>query len=94
MKRAKQKTPKKKVRNKRAIYSLARKKKEKADLQCANGGHTAGGNGFLHEDATTSHTRFARNEKLTDKPLASSCNHRKKCANIPPPAVRKEITNA
>jgi hypothetical protein len=51
MKRAKQKTPKKKVRNKRAIYSLARKKKEKAHFQSANGGHTTEGNGFLHEDA-------------------------------------------
>lgn len=58
MKRAKQKTPKKKVRNKRAIYSLARKKKKKAHFQSANGGHTTGGNGFLHEDATAYHTHF------------------------------------
>lgn len=58
MKRAKQTTSKKKVRNKRAIYSLARKKKEKAHFQSANGGHTTGGNGFLHEDATAYHTHF------------------------------------
>jgi len=58
MKRAKQKTPKKKMRNKRAIYSLAPKKKEKALFQSANGGHAKGGNGFLHEDATAYHTHF------------------------------------
>jgi hypothetical protein len=58
MKRAKQKTPKKKMRNKRAIYSLARKKKGKTDLQCARGRHTTGGNGVLHEDATAYHTHF------------------------------------
>jgi DNA modification methylase len=58
MKRAKQKTPKKKVRNKRAIYSLALKKKEKAHFQSANGGHAKGGNGFLHEDTTAYHTHF------------------------------------
>jgi hypothetical protein len=93
MKRVKQKTPKKKVRNKRVIYSLARKKKGKADFHHANGGHAKGGNGFLHEDTTAYHTRFARAEKLMDKPSASSCNHRKTCANFLPPIVRKEITN-
>jgi DNA modification methylase len=58
MKRAKQKTPKTKMRNKRAIYSLAPKKKGKAHFQSANGGHAKGGNGFLHEDATAYHTHF------------------------------------
>jgi hypothetical protein len=58
MKRAKQKTPKKKMRNKRAIYSLAPKKKAKAEFQYANGGHTKGGNGVLREDATAYHTHF------------------------------------
>ena len=58
MKRAQQKAPKKKLRNKRIIYSLARKKKKKADLQCANGRHKTGGNGFLHEATTAYHTHF------------------------------------
>ncbi len=58
MKRAKQKTPETKMRNKRAIYSLAPKKKGKAHFQSANGGHATGGNGFLHEDATAYHTHF------------------------------------
>ncbi len=57
MKRAKQKLPKKKASNKRVIYSLARKKKGEAVFHRANGGHTKGGNGFLHEDATAYHTR-------------------------------------
>jgi len=55
MKRAKQKTPKKRVQNKRAIYSLARKKKEKAGFPIANGDNIKGGNGFLHEDTTAYH---------------------------------------
>jgi len=58
MKRAKQTIPKKKVRNKRAIYSLARKNKAKAEFQYTNGGHTKAGNGFLHEDVTAYHTQF------------------------------------
>jgi hypothetical protein len=58
MKRAKRTMPKKNARNKRAIYSLARKKKAKVEFQYANGGLTKGGNGFLREDATAYHTRF------------------------------------
>ena len=69
MKRAKQKTPMKKVRNKRAIYSLARKKKEIAAFQCANGGHTKGGNGFLHEEVTTYHTRFTAMPDIATSPV-------------------------
>jgi DNA modification methylase len=69
MKRAKQKLPKKKVRNKRVIYSLARKKKEKADFHHANGGHTKGGNGFLHEDVTTYHTRFTAMPDIATSPI-------------------------
>ena len=59
MKRAKQKTPKKKVRNKPVIYTLARKKKGKAVIQHAHGEHTNGENSFLREDATAYHTQFA-----------------------------------
>lgn len=58
MKRGKKTMSKKKVRNKRAIYSLARKKKAKAEFQYVNGGHTKGGNGVLHEDATAYHAQF------------------------------------
>jgi len=58
MKRAKQKTPKKKVQNKPTMYSLARKKKGKADFQHTNGKHTEEGNGVVHEDATRYHTQF------------------------------------
>ena len=58
MKRAKPKTPQKKVRKKPATYSLARKKKGKAVFHHANGDYTAGGNGVLHEDATGYHTQL------------------------------------
>ena len=58
MKRAKQKTPRKTAQNKRAIYSLVRKKKAKAEFQNANGEYTKGGNGILREDATAYHTHF------------------------------------
>ncbi len=58
MKRAKQKTPQKKVRNKPAIYSLARKKKAKPDFQSTNGKHSNGTNGSLHEDAIPYRTEF------------------------------------
>ena len=31
---------------------------------------------------------------LTTQQSASHCNHRKKCAKIPPPVIRKEIAKA
>ena len=40
------------------MYSLARKKKEKAVFHHANGDHTDGGNGVLHDDATGYHTQL------------------------------------
>lgn len=69
MKRVKQKTPKKKVRNQRAISSLARKKKAKADFQYANSGHTKRENGFLHEDATPYHTQFTARLDIAKSPV-------------------------
>jgi hypothetical protein len=56
MKRAKPKTPQKKVRKKPAMYSLARKKKGKAAFQPANGEHLNGGNGLLREDTVAYRT--------------------------------------
>jgi DNA modification methylase len=58
MKRVKPKTPQKKVRNKPAMYSMARKKKGIAVFHHANGEPTGGGNGVLHEDATGYHTQL------------------------------------
>ncbi len=58
MKRARPKTPKKKVRNKPVLYSLARKKKGKADFQSANGEHSNGTSDSLHEDAIPYRTQF------------------------------------
>ena len=58
MKRAKPKTPQKKVRNRPAMYSLARKKEGTAVFHRADGDHTDGGNGVLHEDATGYHTQL------------------------------------
>jgi DNA modification methylase len=69
MKRVKQKTLKKKVRNQRAISSLARKKKAKADFQYANSGHTKRENGFLHEDATPYHTQFTAMLDIAKSPV-------------------------
>ena len=58
MKSAKQKSPKKTVRKKPAIYSSARKKKEKPVFHHSNDGHTKASNGFLREDATAYHTHL------------------------------------
>jgi DNA modification methylase len=69
MKRVKQKTPKKKVRNQRAISSLARKKKAKTDFQYANSGHTKRENGFLHEDAPPYHTQFTAMLDIAKSPV-------------------------
>jgi DNA (cytosine-5)-methyltransferase 1 len=75
MKRAKPSKPKKPVRSQRVSYSLARKKKAKADLHHTNGGHTNGGNGVLHEDATAYRPRFdADIQPLLFPPLADSEN--------------------
>jgi hypothetical protein len=58
MKRARPEKKEKKVRSKRAIYSLAPKKKKNAHLQGANGWHAKAGNDSFHEDATAYHTHF------------------------------------
>jgi DNA modification methylase len=58
MKRVKRKTPIKKAQKDVAVYSLARKKKGKPDFQYANGEHSSGINGSLHEDAITYRTQF------------------------------------
>jgi len=59
MKRAQQKTPKKRGRNERAIHSLARKKKQEADFPYTNRGHGKGEKGCVRKDAATYHTPLA-----------------------------------
>src|ERR1039457_5608234 len=59
MKRAKQKSPKKTVRKKPAIYSSARKKKGKPDFHHANGGATKSKETFFPEDAIPYRTHSA-----------------------------------
>jgi DNA modification methylase len=58
MKRTRKATPKKKVRNKNAIYSSARKKKRKPDVQYGNGKHSNGKATSLHEDTIPYRTQF------------------------------------
>lgn len=53
------KSPIKKVRSSRTVYSLPRKEKGKADPQTTNGAHTNSGSVALREDATPYHTHFA-----------------------------------
>ena len=55
----KRKTPNKKAHKDRAVYSLARNKKGKPDLQYAGGEHLNGTNGSLHEDAIPYRTEFS-----------------------------------
>ncbi|MEI6078175.1 MAG: site-specific DNA-methyltransferase [Verrucomicrobiota bacterium] len=57
-KRVKRKTPNKKAHKDRAVYSLPQKKKGKLGFQSANGEHSNGKNGSLHEDAIPYRTQF------------------------------------
>jgi hypothetical protein len=57
-KQGKRKPPIKKAHSDRAVYSLARKKKGKPHFRYANGEHSNGKNGSLHEDAIPYHTQF------------------------------------
>jgi DNA (cytosine-5)-methyltransferase 1 len=57
-KRASKKKPKNHVPSERVTYSLARKKKVKADFHYTNGVHRNEGGGLLREDTTAYRTRF------------------------------------
>jgi DNA modification methylase len=57
-KQGKRKPPIKKAHSDRAVYSLARKKKGKPHFRYANGEHSNGKNGSLHEDAIPYRTQF------------------------------------
>ena len=50
--------PSKKAHKGRAVYSLAQKKQGKPDFQYANGEHSNGENGSLHEDPIPYRTQF------------------------------------
>ena len=58
MKRTKPEAPKRKIHNRRRIYSLAPKKGEKAHRQSVNDGPTKFGTGVLRGEATAYHTQF------------------------------------
>lgn len=58
IKHAKQKLPNKKARKGRVVYSLAQKKRREPDFQFANGKHSNGTNGSLHENAIPYRTQF------------------------------------
>jgi len=59
MKRAKQKEPKRKIRNRPGIYSSAPKKREKNHPQSVNGDHAKFGIGVLHEEAAAYRAQLA-----------------------------------
>jgi len=69
MKGAKQKTPKKKLRNKPAIYSLAQKKRIITGSQHTNDQHTNCENGVLHDDAAAYQTHFPAVLEVATQPV-------------------------